>query len=258
MNILTIFVQQFSFLFVAMTSDQQTTRFAKVQDSKQLSLLEASCNNSHSYWNEGEACTRIFSFESRKSHGAHCALFSSHRGFMRCHCCIWQTLKQNTEPAGTGGSSEGLKSGERKKETASTQTQTPVVGRSSRFNHQDNPNASATLVSMHRLCEKMDNENENVSFFFLPIPQSYFEAHEILERLYDFVKHFFLWSCSWGNFFRFLVYLVFYSFIKRRDDTRMCRKVHSGSKNIENVSNSKNIKPWKLFVLCNAVIDEEL
>ncbi|XP_024936657.1 rho GTPase-activating protein 39 isoform X2 [Cephus cinctus] len=55
-----------------------------------------------------------------------------------------QTLKQNTEPA--GGCSDAQRGNEpRKKETVSTQTQTPSVGRSPRFNHQENPNLAATL-----------------------------------------------------------------------------------------------------------------
>ncbi|XP_014227160.1 rho GTPase-activating protein 39 isoform X1 [Trichogramma pretiosum] len=48
-----------------------------------------------------------------------------------------QTLKQNTEPASASASGiDSLKSSEpKKKETVSTQTQTPTVGRSGRFNH---------------------------------------------------------------------------------------------------------------------------
>ncbi|KAI4494047.1 hypothetical protein M0802_009314 [Mischocyttarus mexicanus] len=55
-----------------------------------------------------------------------------------------QTLKQNTEPAGSSGSDIQKNAEPRKKESVSTQTQTPV-SRSMRFNHQDNPNLSVTL-----------------------------------------------------------------------------------------------------------------
>lgn len=56
-----------------------------------------------------------------------------------------QTLKQNTEPAGSSGGDVQKNAESRKKESVSTQTQTPV-SRSMRFNHQDNPNLSVTLV----------------------------------------------------------------------------------------------------------------
>ncbi|KAG7212405.1 hypothetical protein KM043_012723 [Ampulex compressa] len=56
-----------------------------------------------------------------------------------------QTLKQNTEPAGSSGGDTQKVTEPRKKESVSTQTQTPSVSRSSRFNHQENPNLTATL-----------------------------------------------------------------------------------------------------------------
>ncbi|XP_032680440.1 uncharacterized protein LOC116848445 isoform X3 [Odontomachus brunneus] len=56
-----------------------------------------------------------------------------------------QTLKQNTEPP-SGSTSDAQKVAEpRKKESVSTQTQTPSVSRSTRFNHQESPNLASTL-----------------------------------------------------------------------------------------------------------------
>ncbi|XP_011137840.1 uncharacterized protein DDB_G0283357 isoform X2 [Harpegnathos saltator] len=56
-----------------------------------------------------------------------------------------QTLKQNTEPP-SGSTSDAQKVTEpRKKESVSTQTQTPSVSRSTRFNHQESPNLTPTL-----------------------------------------------------------------------------------------------------------------
>lgn len=58
-----------------------------------------------------------------------------------------QTLKQNTEPAGGEGTTNSQKQNEsRKKESVSTQTQTPIVGRTGRFNHHENPNLAANMV----------------------------------------------------------------------------------------------------------------
>ncbi|KAK2587563.1 hypothetical protein KPH14_003691 [Odynerus spinipes] len=56
-----------------------------------------------------------------------------------------QTLKQNTEPAGSSAGDIHKNAEPRKKESVSTQTQTPTVGCSMRFNHQNNPNLSVTL-----------------------------------------------------------------------------------------------------------------
>ncbi|XP_066602742.1 rho GTPase-activating protein 39 isoform X2 [Prorops nasuta] len=57
-----------------------------------------------------------------------------------------QTLKQNTEPAASGGNDVQKANEPRKKESVSTQTQTPSVSRSTRFNNQENPSLAATLV----------------------------------------------------------------------------------------------------------------
>lgn len=56
-----------------------------------------------------------------------------------------QTLKQNTEPAGSSGGDAQKLAEPRKKESVSTQTQTPSVSRSTRFNHQESPNLATTL-----------------------------------------------------------------------------------------------------------------
>ncbi|XP_031777201.1 uncharacterized protein LOC100119219 isoform X2 [Nasonia vitripennis] len=57
-----------------------------------------------------------------------------------------QTLKQNTEPVSSGGGMDSMKCSEpKRKETVSTQTQTPTVGRSGRFNHHENPSLATTL-----------------------------------------------------------------------------------------------------------------
>ena len=61
-----------------------------------------------------------------------------------------QTLKQNTEPAGCSGTGEdGQRFGDyRKKESVSTQTQTPsAIRAAARFNHHENANSATTLVS---------------------------------------------------------------------------------------------------------------
>ncbi|XP_012271050.1 uncharacterized protein LOC105694708 [Orussus abietinus] len=59
-----------------------------------------------------------------------------------------QTLKQNTEPAAGGFGGEAQIAPEpKKKESVSTQTQAPTVGRSTRFNHQENPSLASPLQS---------------------------------------------------------------------------------------------------------------
>ncbi|CAL7942001.1 unnamed protein product [Xylocopa violacea] len=57
-----------------------------------------------------------------------------------------QTLKQNTEPASSSGADTQKSTEPRKKESVSTQTQTPSVSRSVRFNHQqESSNLSSSL-----------------------------------------------------------------------------------------------------------------
>ncbi|XP_076237649.1 myTH4 and RhoGAP_KIAA1688 domain-containing protein RhoGAP93B isoform X2 [Calliopsis andreniformis] len=58
-----------------------------------------------------------------------------------------QTLKQNTEPASSTGADTQKSTEPRKKESVSTQTQTPSVSRLARFNHQESPNLSSSLQS---------------------------------------------------------------------------------------------------------------
>ena len=60
---------------------------------------------------------------------------------------IFQTLKQNTEPASSTSCTNSFKCTElKKKETVSTQTQTPTVGHLRRFNHHDIPSLTHPLV----------------------------------------------------------------------------------------------------------------
>ncbi|XP_076626020.1 myTH4 and RhoGAP_KIAA1688 domain-containing protein RhoGAP93B isoform X1 [Colletes latitarsis] len=58
-----------------------------------------------------------------------------------------QTLKQNTEPASSSGINIQKPTEPRKKESVSTQTQTPSVSRSTRFSHQESSNLSSSLQS---------------------------------------------------------------------------------------------------------------
>nr|XP_033327436.1 uncharacterized protein LOC117221001 isoform X2 [Megalopta genalis] len=58
-----------------------------------------------------------------------------------------QTLKQNTEPASSSGADNQKLTEPRKKESVSTQTQTPSVSRSTRFSHQESSNLSSSLQS---------------------------------------------------------------------------------------------------------------
>ncbi|KZC07879.1 Rho GTPase-activating protein 39 [Dufourea novaeangliae] len=58
-----------------------------------------------------------------------------------------QTLKQNTEPPSSSGIDTQKSAEPRKKESVSTQTQTPSVSRSTRFSHQESSNLSSSLQS---------------------------------------------------------------------------------------------------------------